>query len=400
MSDGPSTTHRDPLEGSLGHIAAIVAVEERPPDVITAFTRSAGARTKRSSEDTQFAFFERVHLRAEDRRAATNLLGVVLRDKAISTLRGPGYLLRNVKFGTWPITARVEDKENRAGSPISWTGDQVAKGMIDFSTLEGNSKIMTWADASDDPGWIEMTWIVADPGSGKMVDACNILEATWESPDGAVTPLDGFLDPYFQEVYPDGDTIPLFSRFVDEIGADSVSDYVDRLTEEVYEFTVTRPNYGRAARRMYNIFRLTGRYTEAALIREIFDGPTTALYQVAVSLRNLHETKEAAAGFELGGMVTQVDQLIMSAIAALEPRSETEVVDTLLQLREAINTTGRTASALRIAEARTDAMSAVDKYYRRALIAVPGMTEYLASLTDPGGSDRSDPREARRDPDG
>jgi hypothetical protein len=76
------------------------------------------------------------------------------------------------------------------------------------------------------------------------------------------------------------------------------------------------------------------------------------------------------------------------------------VVDTLLQLREAINTTGRTASALRIAEARTDAMSAVDKYYRRALIAVPGMTEYLASLTDPGGSDRSDPREARRDPDG
>jgi hypothetical protein len=388
------------LEGSLGHIAAIVAVEERPPDVITAFTLSAGARTKRSSEDTQFAFFERVHLRAENRGAATNLLGVVLRDKAISTVRGPSYLLRNVKFGTWPITVRVEEKKIRTGSPISWTRDQVARGMINFSTLEGNSNTLTWADASDDPGWIEMDWIFADPESGKMVDACNVLEATWESPDGAVTPLDGFLDPYFQEVYPDVDTIPLFSRFVDEIGADSVSDYVDRLTEEVYEFTVTRPNYGKAARRMYNIFRLTGRYTEAARIRAIFDGPTTALYQVAVSLRNLHETKEAAAGFELGGMVTQVDQLIMSAIAALEPRSETEVVDTLIQLREAINTTGGTASALRIAEARTDAMSAVDKYYRRALIAVPGMTEYLASLTDPGRCDRSDPRDALRDPDG
>jgi hypothetical protein len=45
-------------------------------------------------------------------------------------------------------------------------------------------------------------------------------------------------------------------------------------------------------------------------------------------------------------------------------------------------------------------MSAVDQYYRRALIAVPGMTEYLASLTDPGRCDRSDPRDALRDPDG
>jgi hypothetical protein len=76
------------------------------------------------------------------------------------------------------------------------------------------------------------------------------------------------------------------------------------------------------------------------------------------------------------------------------------VVDTLRQLRETINTTGGTASALRITEARTDAMSAVDQYYRRALIAVPGMTEYLASLTDPGRCYRSDPRDARRDPDG
>ena len=399
MSDGPSTTHRDPPEGSLGHIAALVAVEERPPEVITAFARSAGTNTKGSREDTPYAFFERVHIRAESRSAATNLLGVVLRDKAISTAGGPGSMLRRIMFGMWPIPARIEDREIRAGSPISWTRDQVAQGLVHFSTLEGNSSTLTWDDASDDPGWIEMDWTVADPDSGRMVDAGNILEATWESPDGAVTPLDGFLDPYYQEVYPEVDTIPLFSRFVDEIGADSVSDYVERLTEEVYKLTVTRPNYGRAARRMYNIFRLTGRYTEAARIREIFDGPTTALYQVAVSLQNLHETDEAAAGFEIGGMVTQVDQLIMSALAALEPRSEKSVVHTLLQLREAINTTGDPASALRIAEARTAAMGAVDDYYRRALTAVPGMTEYLGGLADHGQFDRSESRRARRDPD-
>jgi hypothetical protein len=401
LSDGPSTTHEDPLEGrlgsgvsemgSLGHIAALVVVEQRPPDVLTALTRSAGARPRPSGAiDMHIDFFERVHLRAYNREAATALLGDLLRDKAVATLRGPGYVLREVRFGTWPVSSRVEDREIRAGSPISWTGDQVARGIVDFLTLEGKPDTVTWADASEDPGWIEMDWTVADPESGKIVAACNIIDATWESPDGTVTPLDGFLDPYFQEVYLDVDTIPLFSRYVDEIGADSVSDYVDRLTGEVYRFTVIRPDYGKAARRMYNIFRLTGRYAEAAHIREIFDEPATALYQVAVSLRNLHEAEKAVVGFELGGMVTQVNQLITSAIAALEPHSETEVVRSLLRLSEAMSTTEARTSSARITKARTEAIGAVDEYYKRALTAAPGIKEYLATLAGPGRSGRID----------
>jgi hypothetical protein len=34
-------------------------------------------------------------------------------------------------------------------------------------------------------------------------------------------------------------------------------------------------NYGKAAKRMYNIFRLTGRYEEAAYIHKLFDEPTS-----------------------------------------------------------------------------------------------------------------------------
>ena len=40
---------------------------------------------------------------------------------------------------------------------------------------------------------------------------------------------------------------------------------------------------------MYNIFRLTGRYAEAAYLRELFDEPTTVLYQVAALIRTLDE---------------------------------------------------------------------------------------------------------------
>jgi len=41
-------------------------------------------------------------------------------------------------------------------------------------------------------------------------------------------PLDGFLDPYFQEVYLDAASIPIFSKLVKELSADTVDDYVDR----------------------------------------------------------------------------------------------------------------------------------------------------------------------------
>ena len=38
-------------------------------------------------------------------------------------------------------------------------------------------------------------------------------------------------------------------------------------------------NYGKVAKRLYNIFRLTGRWQEAAFVRELFDEPAALLYQ-------------------------------------------------------------------------------------------------------------------------
>ena len=40
---------------------------------------------------------------------------------------------------------------------------------------------------------------------------------------------------------------------------------------------------------MYNIFRLTGRYEEAAFLRELFDEPTTMLYQVWSLIRTIDD---------------------------------------------------------------------------------------------------------------
>ena len=152
-------------------------------------------------------------------------------------------------------------------------------------TSDGEQVTLRWDDVAVDPGWLKLDWLVADPVRGKLAKASNVLDATWEAPDGSITPLDGYLDPYFQEVYLDAESIPIFSKLVRHVSADALDEYVGLMEHEVKKYLTKDVNYGKAAKRMYNIFRLTGRHAEAAFVRELFDEPTTLLYQVWSLLR-------------------------------------------------------------------------------------------------------------------
>jgi hypothetical protein len=270
---------------------------------------------------------------------------------------------------------------------VSWTASEVEAGAISFERPDGTRAVLRWDDAARDPGWCKLDWVIADPIEGGIANASNVLDVTWEAPDGSVTPLDGFLDPYFQEVYLETESIPLFSRLVKEMGADSVADYVEALTDEVYKYTVKEQNYGKAARRMYNIFRLTGRYPEAAYIRELFDEPVTALYQVAALLRTLDEAADGGDAFDEEAMVAQVDALIMSAVAALDGPAEAEMVGQLLRVRDAVHHRGAAGvPSDDIDGARADAMQAVNDYFRRVLTGVPSIKAYLEEVAASHGS--------------
>ena len=192
---------------------------------------------------------------------------------------------------------------------------------------------------------------------------------------------DGFLDPAFDEVSLKVESIPISGGLPNEMGADSVAAYIERLTDEVHEYTVGQPNYGRAARRMYNIFRITGRDEEAAYIRELFDEPVTALSQVAALLRTLDAAADVGEAFDTDAMVAQVDQLIMSAIRALDGQSEAEMVRRLLRLRDGLCQRAGGGRADEISAARADAMSALNAYFKRLLTAVPSIASYLDSLS-------------------
>ncbi len=362
-------------------IGEIVGFPDRPPTVLTALALSgSAAQGKVQSFPGDCDYFERIHITAATRDEACAILADVMRDKALATRVGPTYRLWEVKFGSYPFDAERGGRPVRAGSPISWTADEVAAGRIEV-VRDGRPEELTWGQVSADPGWCKLDWIVADPVRRALANASNMLDVTWEAPDGTITALDGFIDPYFQEVYLEAESLPLFTRLIDELSADAVDEYVDQLEHEVVKYTTKDPNYGKVARRLYNIFRLTGRYAEAAYLRELFDEPTTVLYQVAAQIRTLDEADRPGAEFDYETLVKQTDALIMSAISALDGRSEAEMVRHLMSVRN--NLRGRRGSADRTAqvdEVKVEALRAVNDYFERRLMAVPSIKAYVDDL--------------------
>lgn len=380
---GHKVTMLDFTERELARFRAIgeiVGFEDRP-NVRTALALSgSAAQGKIQAYPGDADYFERVHITAPTREQACAILADVMRDKALSTLVGPTHRLWEVKFGNYPFDGERDGRPFKAGSPISWTAAEVEAGEFPI-VREGGADVITWDQASADPGWCKMDWIVADPARHALANASNMLDVTWEAPDGTITALDGVIDPYFQEVYLESESLPLFTKLVNELSADAVDDYVDQLEHEVIKYTVKDPNYGKAARRMYNVFRLTGRYAEAAYLRELFDEPTTVLYQVAALIRTIDEADRPGAAFDAETLVGQLDSLIMAAVSALEGQSEADMVRNLLDVRENLHQRrGSDERSERVEGVKDEALRSVNAYFEHRLREVPEIQAYLVEL--------------------
>ncbi|CAN5715761.1 hypothetical protein BH23CHL7_BH23CHL7_21260 [soil metagenome] len=386
---GHRATMLDLDPADLAHfrrIGKIVGLPNRPGQVQTALAMSGSAAQSRiHSYPADADFFERVHITAATREEACLVLADVIREKSLATLSGPTHRLWEVKFGTWDSDVIKGGEQIHAGSPMSWSPAEVAAGEMTVIDAGGKARTVKWAEGAREPGWCKLDWVVADPERSALANASNMLDPTWEAPDGKIVPLDGFLDPYFQEVYLDTDALPLFEKIVKELASDSVEQYVAQLEKEVRKYSTKDPNWGKVARRLYNIFRLTGRYPEAAYIRELFDEPTTVLYQVAAMIRTVDEASAEGTPFTRDSLVEQCDQLIMSAIGALTGPSEAVVVSHLLKLRDQVAGQREGDRGANVIGVRDEAMSVVNDYFRQRLMDVPSIAEYIDRLAESGG---------------
>lgn len=364
------------------HIGRLVEFGDQPGVVETALALSgSSAQSKIQTYPGDCDYFERVNIKAPTRAEACRILADMMRHKALATLRGATYRLIEVKFGNYPCDVVRNGHAIKRGAPIAWLPAEVEAGCIRATRPDGTPVTITWDEVAHDPGWCKLDWIVADRVRQQVANASNMLDVTWEAPDGSITPLDGYLDPYFQEVYLEAASIPVFSKMVRHMSPDALDSYVAQLEKEVRKYLAQEVNYGKAAKRMYNIFRLTGRYQDAAFLRELFDEPATLLYQVWSLIRTVDEADEPGSGLAIETVLAQADQLILAVVEALEGEKEAEIVRYLLRLRNSL--AAREERGRRSAEteaARAEVINLVNNFFYEKLTAIPSIRAYIQQV--------------------
>jgi len=361
----------------------LVEFGDTPGKVETALALSgSAAQSKIQSYPGDADFFERVNIIASTREEACSILADIIRQKALNTSKGENYQLVEVKFGSYSFDIVIGDDTYSTGAPISWNIAEISAGKKTGFKPDGTKAAIHWEESATEPGWCKLDWIVADPLEHKLSNASNMLDVTWQLPDGTIEPLDGYLDPYFQEVYLQPESIPIFSKVVKHVSSDALEDYVKQLEHEVNKYLTKDINYGKAAKRMYNIFRLTGRYEEALFIRELFDEPTTMLYQVWALIRTIDEALQFEQSISREELLSQSDALILSVVDVLEGTEETQIVKSLLKLKDFLSRDEKGAEwSSQVLAARSELKNMVNNFFYERLTALPSLKEYMTGLS-------------------
>ncbi len=363
-------------------LGRLVEFSDVPGVVETALALSgSAAQSKFQTFPGDADYFERVNILAETRAAACKLLADMIRQKALDTLTGPTYLLIAVRFGSYPMNVIRDDEPKEKGSSMEWSPQEITAGQFDARLPDGENVVIRWEDGMLDTGWCKLDWVTSDGVRGQLVNASNMLDVTWEAPDGTITPLDGYLDAYFQEIYLDTESVPIFSKLAQHVSADALDQYVAQLEHEVDKYVTTDVNYGKAAKRMYNVFRLTGRYDDAVFVRELFDEPASMLYQVWSLFRTMEECCSPGSDIPIESVREQADELTMSVVAALEGGEETAVVKHLLRLRDTLDTQeGGQSMHASVETARAEVINIVNNFFYEKLTAMPSIKGYIADF--------------------
>jgi hypothetical protein len=322
----------------------------------------SAAQSKIQSYPGDADFFQRVNITADTREEACAIMAQILKEKVLAFEHGPNYQFLEAKLGT-----------EKSGKPITWSIDDIRNGSIE--TPDG---VVTWGDAALDPGWVKLDWVVTDPERGRLSNASNVIDVTWEAPDGEIVPLDGYLDAFFQEVYLDSEELPVFAKVTKFVSDDALDEYVDALEGEVRKYLTQHLNYGKAAKRMYNVFRYSGRHMEAAFVRELFDEPATILYQVWSLITTLENATQPGSAIPMETVREQTDALIIDVARALEGDEEEEIIAALLRLRRTLEKQESGHERNNDVEAAQNlVINLINTFFGDRLRSVPEISEYI-----------------------
>jgi hypothetical protein len=345
----------------------------------------SAAQSKIQAHPGDADFFQRLNIKAPTRDEACATLAMLMKDHVLAHESGETYQFIEAKWSSYTFDCVHRGEAQKKGGPISWKLDEVKAGQLEVE-VDGKPVTIGWDAVATEPGWTKLDWVVADPDQKRLTNASNVIDVTWESPSGDIVSLDGYLDAYFQEVYLDAGELPTFTKVVQHVSGNALDDYIDQLEGEVRKYiSEGHQNYGKAAKRMYNVFRYTGRTLDAAYLRELFDEPTTMLYQVWALIGTLENAATPGSSIAPETVQTQTDELVLTVVKALDGVQEDELVAALLKLRVALEETNDGGTAAEAGEvdiesAKVQVVNLINNFFRDRLTAVPTIKEYMDSL--------------------
>ena len=309
-------------------------------------------------------FFERVHISAPTRDAALERLASSMIATVARLFVHPELQFVEMKLGL------------HGGNPISWTLADVDARSVTVPLPDGNERALGLLEAAQDPGFVKLDWVFADAEADRVVPVSKVIDATWETPDGSVVALDGVVDSFYQEVYLDPDSRPHVERLIDQVRPDGLEAYVAQLEGEIAKYRAPgHENYGKVAKRLYNIFRVTNRPGPAAHVRGLFDDPPARLYTVTSATHGLRQTlgRQRLDPEVVESQVRQLQEIFASCYVGDDCDELVALAGSLPTLDEA----ERDAAMDRLDDAAAHQVSA---YFNDALSRHPEVGDYLDAL--------------------
>lgn len=328
-------------------------------------------------------FYERVNIHAGTEEEARHILGEIVRETALRSFKEADIVLVDVDLGVYPCDVVYEGKVRRAGSHLQWTPAEVLKGFQTVQDPQGNTVTLKWEDINAGAGFVYLGWIIADRQEGRIGLASNVVDATWEKPDGTIEALDGSIDAVFQEIYLDASEMPVFTKVTSRVAPDALGTYINLMRGQVMHYAHEEVNYGKVAKRLYNLFRLTDQLEAAAYVRELFDEPQARLYQVPGLLEAADAARDPSSGIERATVLHQLDHVIRAVIEIGVGKAEADLVMQLVYLRDDIkdNADSPDAKWHELLDGVTEqCLTLINDYFRARLFALPEIATYLNSL--------------------
>jgi hypothetical protein len=154
---------------------------------------------------------------------------------------------------------------------------------------------------------------------------------------------------------------------------------------EAYHYTHVEPNFAKAAKRLYNLFRVSDELEAAVFVGQLFDEPAAGMYQVPGLLEAADAALDPTAGIDRDLVLHQLDVVAETIAAVTEGAEEAELLAEVRALRAEATAAGRDSQAWApvLADVRARSAAMVNDFFRAKLLADDRLRGLIEGLAPP-----------------